>query len=830
MRASPFETLQKILRLEREQGYANRAVVGGLSAYAKSWEKQATAVARREEQRQQIVEISRKLAGYDSADSSGREACIRDVLGILHRSPRANRAKRSARAAERAKPAQKAPKTAAQPRKADASPAPTPDAPPKIRFPKRRPDQNATDAILNWQALHASVTEIKGIGDKLAETLAEKGIRSIRDLLFELRPRRYEDYRQLRPLNDIVSEEAITVIGTVRNTWREIGRNQRRDFCLILEDSAGSLRATFFGQHHLERKIEPGMRLSLSGTVRFFRDRLQMANPEWHLLEEGSLHVGQIVPIYPQMEGWPQKTMRRTMQGALKDWAARVPEPLALTVRERCELPDLDWALQQIHLPESEAHRQLAEARLSFDALLSWQLALLVRRREWRSQTGPQLKVAKQAVQALPKQLFDFELTTAQERAYREICSDLLGDRPMIRLLQGDVGSGKTAVAALAMFLTQQSGAQAALMAPTGILAEQHHRNLCEISQRLPESPQIALLTSASSAAKRREVLQGLSDGTVDLVVGTHALIQADVSFANLALVITDEEQRFGLGQRKDLRGKGEHPHLLVMSATLMPRTLAVTLAPDMDISTLDELPHGRRDTHTRLYSPRQRAEAYRLLSLELDRGGQAFVVNPLVEPGTGGSLDVHSRYEWLQRNFPDKRVDLLHGQMGTVEKEAAMQAMAAGKTDVLATTSIAEVGIDIPKASVMLIEGANRFGLAQLHQLRGRVGRSGQASYCLLIAENEEELHNRRLQAMQSTEDGFELAQLDWQQRWQGTIPGMGDVKPLGLAHLLNSSSAILAQSQQEAQGIFREDPDLTQDRHALLAEWVREIWQKPQ
>ncbi|MCY3936265.1 MAG: ATP-dependent DNA helicase RecG [Chloroflexi bacterium] len=827
MRPSPFETLQKILRLEREQGYANRAVVGGLSAYAQAWQKQATAAARRAEQRGQIAEISRQLQTYDSADVANREACIRDVLRILHRSPRAEQ---SAPAGGQAPAAKRAPRTRAQARKAQASPTTTDVPPLNVRSLQRKPAANATDAILSWQALQAPVTEIKGIGHKLAKTLAEKSIRSIHDLLFELRPRRYEDYRQLRPLNAIVTEQAVTVIGTVRQTWHEIGRNQRRDFCLILEDTSGSLRVKFFGQHFLERSIEPGMRLSLSGTVRFYRDQLQMANPEWQLLEEGSLHVGQIVPIYPQVEGWPQKTLRRTMQGALKEWAARVPEALTLDIRERCELPDLDWALRHIHFPESDAHQQLAEARLSFDALLSWQLTLLARRREWHAQTGPQLNVVEKEAEALPRQLFDFALTAAQERAYREIRGDLMDDRPMIRLLQGDVGSGKTAVAALAMFLTQQSGAQAALMAPTGILAEQHHRNLSEISQRLPDPPQIALLTAALSAPERREVLQGLAAGEIDLVVGTHALIQAEVVFANLALVITDEEQRFGLGQRKDLRGKGEHPHLLVMSATLMPRTLAVTLAPDMDVSTLDELPHGRRDTHTRLYSPRQRAEAYRLLSLELDRGGQAFVVNPMVEPGTGGSLDVRSRYEWLQRNFPDKRVALLHGQMGTMEKEAAMQAMAAGETNVLATTSIAEVGIDIPRASVMLIEGANRFGLAQLHQLRGRVGRSGQASYCLLIAENEDEMHNQRLQAMLNTADGFALAQLDWQQRWQGAIHGMQDVKPLGLTHLLTSSSELLAQSQQEARRIFREDPDLTQDQHALLAEWVREIWQKPQ
>ena len=826
MRPSPFETLQKILRLEREKGYANHAVVGGLSGYANSWVSQATETARNADQRQQIDEIAKILRGYDALTPAAREASVREVLQILHRSP-SDRVRRS-RDGEGDQSRQATP-ARAQPNQPKAAPRQVAARKSSGRNRKRRAATSATDAILGWQSLQGPVTEIKGIGAKLEKTLGDKGIRTIRELFFDLRPRRYEDYRQLRPLNAVVAEQGVTVIGTVRDTWVESGRFQRRDFRLVLEDSAGSLMVKFFGQHYLGRQIQPGMRLSLSGTVRFYRDQLQLTNPEWQLLEEEDLHVGRIVPIYPPIEGWPQKTLRRTMEKALGDWAPRIPEPMALEFRERFELADLDWALQQIHFPASEEDQQWAEQRLAFDALLTWQLAMLARRKEWRSKAGPQLKFDEESAQTLPKQLFEFELTAAQERAYAEIRADLKRDRPMIRLLQGDVGSGKTAVAALAMILTQQSGAQAALMAPTGILAEQHFRNLSGICQGFTSAPQVALLTAALSASERKEILAGLAEGEIQLVVGTHALIQEDVEFKDLALVVTDEEQRFGVAQRKSLRGKGQHPHLLVMSATLMPRTLAVTLSPDMDISTLDELPHGRRDIHTRLFSPRQRAEAYRLLSLELDRGGQAFVVNPLVEAGAEGSLDVRRRYEWLRRNFPDKQVDLLHGQMPVTEKEAAMQAMATGETDVLATTSIAEVGIDIPNASVMLIEGANRFGLAQLHQLRGRVGRSGQPAYCLLIAENEDEMHNQRLRAMLETDDGFELAKMDLKQRWQGAIHGMREIERMGLEHMLSPSSKLLEISQQEAHRIFNEDPDLTQDQHALLALLVREIWQKP-
>ena len=826
MKASPFETLQKILRLEREQGYLNRAVIGGLSDYAGVWERQTRPAARRPEQGTQITKIAATLRGYDALPTAEREARVHAALQILHRAPPPSRAAHEgtpARQGERPQRRSREPRS--PPAVPSQPPAPKLEQPPR----QRRPSLDATDAILAWQALEQPVTLVTGIGVNLEKVLAKRGVRSIRDLLFDLRPRRFEDYRQLRPLNALVAEQATTVIGTVRETWQQTGRNNRRDFCLMLEDSAGSLRVIFFGQPYLERQIQPGMRLSLSGTPRFFRDRLQLTNPEWQSLEEADLRAGRIVPIYPQMEGWPQKTLRRTMEGALNEWAARVPEPLPLALRDRCELADIDWALRQAHFPESDEHRQHAERRLAFDALLVWQLALLARRREWQALPGPALAIDETSAADLPSLLFDFALTAAQERAYAEIHADMMRARPMIRLLQGDVGSGKTAVAALAMVLATCGGAQAALMAPTSILAEQHFRNFSETCARLPEPPRIALATSALSAKGRKELREGLAAGTVDLVIGTQALIQEGVEFQDLALVVTDEEQRFGVEQRKQMRGKGQNPHLLVMSATLMPRTLAVTLSPDMDLSVLDELPHGQRAIDTRLYSPRVRAEAYRQLSLELDRGGQAFVVNPLVDEGVSGGLDVSRRYEWLRRNFPDKRVGLLHGQLTTGEKDAAMRSFAAGETDVLATTSIAEVGIDIPNASVMLIEGANRFGLAQLHQLRGRVGRSGQRAYCLLVAENEDEAHNKRLRVMTETDDGFALANLDLKQRWEGTVPGMRVVDQLGLEHMLSHSSELLEFSQREARRIFEEDTDLQQESHALLAQLTKAIWQKP-
>ena len=842
MKASPFETLQKILHLERKQGYLNRAVVGGLSDYAGVWESQAQPAARRPEQGAQIAEIAATLRDYDALSTTEREARVNAALQLLHRAPPPRRvAREDAPAQPDERPQRRSrehrsqqPGERPQPRSHEhrsQHPAPRQPPAPRLERPPRQrwPAPDATDAILAWQALEQPVTQVKGIGVNLEKILAARGVRTIRDLLFDLRPRRYEDYRQLRPLNALVAEQATTVIGTVRETWQQTGRHNRRDFCLMLEDSAGSLRVIFFGQHYLEQQIQPGMRLSLSGRPRFFLDRLQLTNPEWQPLEEGDLRAGRIVPIYPRMEGWPPKTQRRTMEGALNEWMARVPEPLPLALRDRCELDDIDWALRQVHFPETDEHRRHAERRLTFDALLVWQLALLARRREWQAQPGPTLALDETSVADLPNRLFDFALTAAQKCAYAEIRADMMSDRPMIRLLQGDVGSGKTAVATLAMVLAKCGGAQAALMAPTSILAEQHFRNLSATCARLPEPPRIALATSALSAKERKELREGLAAGTIDLVVGTQALIQEGVEFQNLALVVTDEEQRFGVAQRKQMRGKGHNPHLLVMSATLMPRTLAVTLSPDMDMSVLDELPHGRRAIGTRLYSPRERPEAYRLLSLELDRGGQAFVVNPLVEPGAGGALDVSSRYEWLRRNFPDKSVGLLHGQLTMDEKDAAMRAFAAGETDVLATTSIAEVGIDIPNASVMLIEGANRFGLAQLHQLRGRVGRSGQQAYCLLVAESEDEVHNERLRAMQEIDDGFALANLDLKQRWEGTVPGMRVVDQLGLEQMLSHSSDLLEFSQREARRIFEEDPDLQQESHALLAQLTKAIWQKP-
>ncbi len=808
MKASPYETLQKILKLEREQGYRNRAVVGGLAEYADTWSKQARAASRRPEQSEQIAQIAATLRGYDTLSTEERAERLRAASAILHR--------RAPRPRSRGPLPEKEVSSGLEP-----SPSPK-----KKPSPKRRAPVDATDAILSWQELAKPVKELKGIGRKLAPTLAKLGIGSIRAFLFELRPRRLEDYRELRPLNDLLPDQATTVIGTVRETWNRVGRGGRHDFCLRIEDSSASLRVIFFGQRYLDRQIQLGMRLSLSGRPRFFRDELELVNPEWQVLEEADLYAGRIVPIYPRIEGFPPKTLRKTMRAALSEWAPRVPEPLPLPLLERCDLLNLDEALQGAHFPKSVEEYQQAARRLTFDQLLVWQLALQARRREWQGQPGPLLRIDAAAAAELPAQLFDFPLTAAQERVSAEICADLQRERPMIRLLQGDVGSGKTAIATLAMLWTQAAGAQAALMAPTSILAEQHFRSLNEALTRLPKAPSLALATAALSKKERTALRRRLSAGEIDLVVGTQALIQEGLEFQNLGLIVIDEQQRFGVAQRAALRAKGRNPHLLAMSATPFPRTLAMTAFADMDLSVLDEMPPGRQKVDTRIISPRERAAAYRLLSLELDRGAKAFVVHPKVQESEHSTLyDARRGFAWLRRYFPEKSVALLHGQQSAAEKEAIMREFAAGETDLLATTSVAEVGVDVPRASVILIEGANRFGLAQLHQLRGRVGRGGQAAYCLLVAESESDLSNERLRALAETNDGFALAERDWQLRGSGDFFGQRQSGYFALEQWLAAPSAWVELAQREARRIFAEDPTLRRDEHALLALMMKEI-----
>jgi ATP-dependent DNA helicase RecG len=692
---------------------------------------------------------------------------------------------------------------------------------------KPRPQLGREEAHALLYGLNAEVGTIKGIGEANAALLAKLGIRTVKDLLTYM-PRRYDDYTQLSPVSRIVPEQVVTLIGTITNATVQIGRGGRRDFVMTVDDGTAAIAVTFFGQHYLARTLHTGEHVLLHGKAAFFARRLQMTNPEWEPVEIEDLKNPGIVPVYGLTEGLRNKALRRLMRRALDYWADRIPDYVPVNTLDRAELADLGWTLQNLHFPQSADHLAHAQRRFIFDQLLLLQLAILGNRRAWQAEPAVPLPVEDAAMDGFFAAAFPYALTGAQKRAIGDIRADMARELPMNRLLQGDVGSGKTAVALSAMVVAFMNGVQSALMAPTSILAEQHYQNFEKTFARLPEAerPRIALLTGALPAAERAAVLDGLASGAIDMVVGTHALIQDGVQFRNLALAIIDEQHRFGVEQRRALRGKAAHtnPHLLVMTATPIPRTLALTLYADLDLSIIDEMPPGRTPPKTHVIEPVARERAYKWIEETfLQHGQQAFVVYPLVEASdrieAESAVEAHEK---LSRVFYKYRVGLLHGKMKPAEKDAVMADFRNQAFDVLVTTSVAEVGVDIPNAAVILIESANRFGLASLHQFRGRVGRGGLESACLLLCDTQDKAARDRLDVLRTISDGFRLAEADWRMRGAGDLVGTRQSGQNRLQLTEAMSPELVELAQREARTVYAEDPDLAAPHQDLLAERV--------
>lgn len=707
------------------------------------------------------------------------------------------------------------------------------DIPTEVRLAKpprtpRKPIPTDEAADLLY-GLAAPVDTIRGIGPKQAEVLAKLGIKTIQDLIFFL-PRRYDDYTRLQPIGRLQPRTTATVIATVRRAEVRVFRGGRKDLQVEFDDGTGSLSATFFGQHYLTRTFQPNSQFVLNGTLGVYQGRLQLTNPEWEQIDPENLRTPGIVPVYRLTEGLSARTMRRLMREAIAYWADRIPDYVPASVLDRIELADLGWAIKQLHFPDGHDHLDHARQRRAFDQLILLQLAVLRSRRAVLAQPSIPLPVSDDFLESFLAQVFPYPLTGAQRRAIADIRRDVASTTPMNRLLQGDVGAGKTAVAVAALGMAFSQGKQSALMAPTSILAEQHYRGLSRLLANTPgeRTPVVALLTSSISSHDRERVLAGLADGSIDIVVGTHAVIQDGVSFRDLAVVVIDEQHRFGVGQRAVLRAKGSNPHVLVMTATPIPRTLALTLYADLDLSVLDEMPPGRTPIKTVILQEAEREKLYRFVTDQLNEGRQAFFIHPLVEASdSSDAASAVEAYARLSKIFNRHRVDLLHGKMRPAEKDEIMARFGRGESDVLATTSVAEVGVDVPNASVIVIEGANRFGLAQLHQFRGRVGRGKHASYCFLLPDDITTPDSmQRLKAMEHTNDGFKLAELDWKQRGAGDLVGTrqsgGD--PLQLAEAMMPSLVELA--QREARTLFAEDPNLTLPEHDLLAQRVNMLY----
>jgi ATP-dependent DNA helicase RecG len=699
------------------------------------------------------------------------------------------------------------------------------------RVPRRpRPSINLEQSADLLRALEQPVSVIKGIGPAMQEMLGRLGIHQVKDLLFRF-PRRYDDYTHIRTIARLTPDEnlKVTVIGTVEHAEVRVAKKGRRDFFLVLDDGTARMGITFFGQHWLARSIRQKQQIVVSGTTSMYGNRIQMVNPEWEPLDVENLHTVGIIPVYNLTEGLGAKTLRKLIRSGVDYWSERIPDHIPEATLERTELADLGWALKHIHFPEGPDHLRHAQRRFTFDELLLLQLAVLRNRRAWQSVPGQPIRMTDEFLETFLQHVFPYPLTGAQRRSIEDIRRDAQSNLPMNRLLQGDVGSGKTAVATAAIGLALINGKQAALMVPTSILAEQHYRNIEAALHKMPDGlmnwrrPVVALLTGSLSTTERESIYRGMADGSIDVVIGTHALIQEGVEFNDLAVAIIDEQHRFGVEQRGALRGKGTNPHLLVMTATPIPRTLALTIFADLDLSIINEFPPGRIPIRTRVVDPVNRERVFEFVEEELKKGRQAFVVHPLVEESE--KIDAPAAveaYDRLKDVFHRYKVGLLHGRMRPAEKDEVMAAFSTGEYDVLVTTSVAEVGVNVPNATVMVIEGANRFGLAQLHQFRGRVGRGEHASYCLLLSDTNDTEARERLQALESTTDGFQLAEMDWQMRGAGDLVGtqQSGGSKLQLAQVMTPELVELA--QREARTIYEEDPDLTQEQHFLLAERV--------
>ncbi|MDH7600918.1 MAG: ATP-dependent DNA helicase RecG [Armatimonadota bacterium] len=675
--------------------------------------------------------------------------------------------------------------------------------------------------------LDTSVQYVKGVGPRLAGVLSKLGIYTVRDLLFYF-PRRHEDRTRFARVSQLRHGEAATVAGTIVAVDNVRTRGPLVLTKVVVDDGSGIVVLTWFNQKFRREQFQKlrGQRIVAYGTVQCGRWGAEIANPEWEVYsdESDTLSSGRVVPIYPLTEGVYQTQLRRIIRNAIDNYVSMVEETLPDDLRGRLGLVGIQDAISNIHFPKDEAALEAARKRLVFDELFLLQLALAMRKRGSEAPgRGIEFKIPEDLLDQL-RQILPFELTNAQKRVIQEIASDMARPVCMNRLLQGDVGSGKTVVALAAMLIAARNGYQSALMAPTEILAEQHYLGISEYIGRLDViGIHVDLLTGSLSAKQRQAVRDRIALGETQIVIGTHALIQENVQFHKLGLVIIDEQHRFGVLQRAALLEKGLTPDMLVMTATPIPRTLTLTVYGDLDVSIIDELPPGRKPVKTHWKQKSNRRKVYEALRKIIDQGRQAYVVCPLIEESEKLQAQAASDLAEFLANemFPDLRVGLLHGQMKTEEKDAVMSAFRRGEIDILVSTTVIEVGVDVPNATVMVIEDADRFGLAQLHQLRGRVGRGSEQSFCVLICEGTSEESIRRMQIMASTTDGFVIAEEDLKLRGPGEFYGTKQSGMIGMKIAdIFRDVPVLELARKEAFELIEKDPQLSQPEHRLLRE----------
>ena len=676
--------------------------------------------------------------------------------------------------------------------------------------------------------LSREVQYVKGVGPKLAQTLKKLDIRTVADLFYHL-PRDYQDRSQLVPIERVKIDAFHTVRGKVKITRQYKTRRRVPVFEAIITDGTGELLLKFFGHRTgIEEHFTEGAEIIASGKVTLYR-RAQMVSPHYERPEDmeeedDHVHTNRIVPIYPLTQGIGEARIRRIVKGAIDEHLDAVKDFYDESFRKSHRLMSLKHALRAVHYPESQEEILSAQRRLKYDEFLLFEIGMALRRRGIKEdQEGIAFDITPKIDEHI-RARFPFALTKSQETVIEEIGADMTSASPMNRLLQGDVGSGKTVVALYAMLAAIANKKQAAIMAPTEILAEQHYETIMRYLRN--SRVRIGLLAGGLTQKTRRETLEKIAAGEVDLVVGTHALVEGDVEFKDLGLVVVDEQHKFGVIQRQKLRRKGVAPDVLVMTATPIPRTLSLTVFGDLDVSTIEELPPGRQPVTTRWVNKSQIQKAYDFIRRKLRDGQQAFIVYPLVEESE--KLDLKAATEgarFLQKKvFPGFRVGLLHGRMKSHEKDPVMRRFRDGGYHVLVSTIVIEVGIDIPNASIMVVEHAERFGLAQLHQLRGRIGRGEHKSYCLLFGEPKGETAERRLTIMTQTSNGFKIAEEDLRIRGPGEFFG---TRQHGLPEFkvgdIIEDFELLRLARKDAFALVESDPPLSAPEHQAVLQQVR-------
>lgn len=661
--------------------------------------------------------------------------------------------------------------------------------------------------------LNAQITELKGVGDELAKKLAILGVNTISDLV-EYYPRRYEDYSHVSSVKDL-SPGPVTLEAKISQVT---GRYVRRGMHIteaIASDETGSVRLVWFNQPYRKGAIKAGASYYVAGEYALRRGRFSITNPSVELVGDFPVNTARIIPVYRETKGLKSSMIRKLVREAVLG-VKELPEHLPEWVLKSNKLVVYARAITEMHFPSGSKALDMAKTRLGFEEVFELSLAALLNKQEVMHEKGLAIPfneaLAKDFVSKLP-----FKLTDAQRKVVWRVYQDMAKTQPMNRLVEGDVGSGKTVVAAMAALMAMEQGYQVAFMAPTEILARQHADTLFKLLEAVGYGQQVGLLIGGLKPAQKALAHKKIAAGDIRLIVGTHALISEKVDMHKLGLIIIDEQHRFGVGQRKKLQAKAGHmPHVLHMTATPIPRSLALTLYGELDISVLDELPPGRQAIMTEIGSPNSRKQLYEKIEKQLETGRQMFIVCPLIaDSETSGGLSVEEVYERVsKRDFKKWRVGLLHGKMKSAEKDDVMQKFVGHELDILVSTTVIEVGVDVPNASIMMIEGAERFGLAQIHQLRGRVGRGAHQSYCYLIP-SDSQAPSQRLRALETTSDGFKLAELDLRLRGPGAIYGTMQHGALDLRVANLSDLHLIAAARTAAQEFIEKKENLKKYPH---------------